>query len=170
MPPDVRNRILDGATGVTGGDAAGCFAAIGVAARYGRGLPTFTDPSAVEAAPGDGPLKDLLVSALSIDRTAVYAAAPEGTVPGVLSTVTSGAKNGETGAVSACGDPRSEYTILVEILSSGGLNEAAFRVTVDGLPGKRLTVPDAPGTYLIPDTGITPPAAGGTAWPPVVSE
>jgi hypothetical protein len=30
-----------------------------------------------------------------------------------------------------------------------------FRTVIDGLPGKRVTVPSAPGTYSIPGTGIT---------------
>ena len=128
---------------------------MGVAARYGRGLLTFTEPSAVEAALGDGSLRDLLVSALWIAKTTVYALALEGTIAGVLSAVTPGAENGGTGLVAVAGGPRNEYNVLVEILSSGGLNEAVFLVTIDGLPGKRLTVPDAPGTYPIPETGIT---------------
>jgi hypothetical protein len=83
--PDVRNKILDGAMGVMGASATGRFAAVGVAANYGQGLLTFTDASAVEEALGDGPLRDLLVSALSIAKTTVYAIALEGTIPGSLS-------------------------------------------------------------------------------------
>jgi hypothetical protein len=140
--------------GVQGASATGRFAAVGVAARYGQGLLTFTDPEAVEAALGDGPMRDVLVSALSIAKTTVYAIALEGTVAGTLSSVTAGSENTGTGTVAVSGSPRNEYDIVVEILSDGTLNEATFRVIVDGLPGKRLTVPDTPGMYDIPGTGI----------------
>jgi hypothetical protein len=155
MLPGIKNTIKDGAMGVAGADATGCFAAVGVAATFGQGLLTFTDPEAVETALGDGPLRDVLVSALSIAKTTVYAIALEGTVPGTLSSVSAGTGNSGDGTITVSGNPRNEYDIGVEILASGGLNEAVFRVLVDGLPGKRITVPTAPGTYLIPGAGIT---------------
>jgi hypothetical protein len=154
MLPGVKNTIKDGAMGVAGADATGNFAAIGVAATYGQGLLTFTDPEAVETALGDGPLRDLIVSALSIAKTTVYALALEGTVPGTLSSVSAGSQNTGDGTITVSGNPRNEYDIEVEILASGGLNDAVFRVIVDGLPGKRITVP-SPGTYPIPGTSIT---------------
>jgi hypothetical protein len=153
--PDVRNAILDGAMGVSGADATGRFAAIGVAANYGQGIMIFTDPAAVSAALGDGPLRDLLVSALSVAKTTVYAIALEGTIPGTLSAVTPGAENTGAGSITVSGNPRNEYDITIEILSSGSLNSATFRAVIDGLPGKRLTVPASPGAYEIPGTGIT---------------
>jgi hypothetical protein len=155
MLPGVKNSIKDGAMGVSGADATGNFAAVGVAATYGQGIVTFTDPEAVETALGDGPLRDLIVSALSIAKTTVYAIALEGTVPGTLSAVTTGTGNTGTGTIAVSGSPRNEYDIAVEILASGGRNESVFRVVVDGLAGKRITVPADPGTYLIPGTGIT---------------
>ena len=152
--PDVKNTIKDGAMGVQGADATGNFAAIGVAAIPSNGILTFVDPEAVEAAIGDGPLRDLVVSALSIAKTTVKVIALEGTVPGTVSSVVPGARNAGTGAVSVTGSPRNEYDGLVEIITGGGLNEAAFRVTLDGLPGKIITVPDGEGRYEIPDTGL----------------
>jgi hypothetical protein len=155
MLPGIKNTILDGAMGVAGAGATGRFAAIGVAARAGQGLLTFTDPDQVEGAIGDGPLRDLLVSALSIAKTTVYAIALEGSVPGTLSDVTAGSENTGGGTVEVSGSPRNEYDVAVEILSEGVLNTASFRVIIDGLPGKRITVPDGDGKYEIPGTGIT---------------
>ena len=71
----IKNIIRDGALGVSGAEATGKFAAIGVAAHYGQGLLTFTDVESAEAALGDGPLRDLVVSALSRAKTTVYAIA-----------------------------------------------------------------------------------------------
>jgi hypothetical protein len=155
MLPGIKNSILDGAMGVAGPSATGRFAAIGVASTCGQGLLTFTDPDQVEAAIGDGPLRDLLVSSLSIAKTTVYALALEGTVPGTLSAVTDGSGNTGEGRITVSGSPRNEYDIAVEILSDGGLNAASFRVIVDGLPGKRITVPADDGKYAIPGTGVT---------------
>jgi hypothetical protein len=101
------------------------------------------------------------VSALSIAKTTVFAIALEGTVPGAKSAVTPGDANAGSGAITASGDPRNEYDVLVEMLTDGGLNEAAFRVTIDGAAGKIITVPDGTGQYEIPDTGLTVQFAPG---------
>jgi hypothetical protein len=155
MLPGIKNDILDGAMGVQGAQADGRFAAVGVAARFGQGILTFTDPEQVEKAIGDGPLRDLLVSALSISRTSVSVIALEGTLPGTKTAVTPGEENTGAGSITVSGNPRNEYDIGIDIVSGGGLNEATFRVTVDGLPGKLITVPGGDGKYEIPGTGLT---------------
>ncbi|MBN2536380.1 MAG: DUF2586 family protein [Spirochaetales bacterium] len=154
MLPNVRYVIKDGAMGVLGADATGNFAAIGVAANYGQGILTFTSPDQVTDILGDGPLRDLLVSALSIAKTKVYALAMEGTIAGNVSTVTPGTGNSGTGTLTVTGSPRNEYDVTVTIISDGGRNTGTFRVTVDGREGKRLTIP-VDGVYEIPGTGLT---------------
>ena len=162
--PNVKNIIKDGAMGVGGADSTGNFAAIGVAAIPSNGILTFVDPSEVEKTIGDGPLRDLVVSALSIAKTTVKVIALEGTVPGGKSAVTPGAANAGSGAVTVSGNPRNEYDVLVEIMADGGLNDAAFRITLDGAAGKTITVPDGGGLYAIPNTGLSitfAPGEGG---------
>lgn len=154
MLPDVKNYVRDGAMGVLGADATGNFAAVGVAANYGQGILTFTSPDQVYDKLGDGPLRDLLVSALSIAKTTVYAISLEGTVTGSASEVTPGSDNSGAGTISVSGDPRNEYDVLITIISDGGRNSGTFRVTVEKLEGKRLTIP-ADGIYKIPRTGLT---------------
>jgi hypothetical protein len=153
--PNIKNIIKDGAMGVAGADATGNFAAVGVSAIPSPGILTFVDPETVETAIGEGPLRDLVVSALSIAQVTVSVIALEGTVVGTKTAVTSGTANTGTGAVTVNGNPRNEYDVLVEIVSDGGLNEATFRITIDGLAGKLSTVPDGPGQYGIPNTGLT---------------
>jgi len=153
--PGIKNDILDGAMGVQGAQADGCFAAIGVAEKHGPEILTFTDPDQVEKKIGDGPLRDLLVSALSISKTKVSVIALEGTIPGTVSAVRPGADNKGTGTITVSGSPRNEYDVAVAMETDGGLNEAAFRITIDGLPGKLITVPDGDGRYAIPGTGLT---------------
>jgi len=153
--PDIKNTIKDGALGVQGASATGNFAAVGVAAIPSDGILTFVDPEEVEGAIGDGPLRDLVVSSLSIAKTSVKVIALSGSVPGTVSAVTSGVENEGSGVVSVTGNPRNEYDVGVEIFADGGLNEASFRVTIDGNAGKIITTPDGEGKYEIPGTGLT---------------
>ncbi|GMO47987.1 MAG: hypothetical protein Pg6C_10240 [Treponemataceae bacterium] len=153
--PDIKNTIKDGAMGVQGADATGNFAAVGVAANPSNGILTFVDAEAADAALGDGPLRDLIVSALSIAKTTVKCIALQGSIAGTVSPVISGAGNAGSGSISVAGSPRNEYDIKVDIIFGGGLNEAAFRVTIDGSAGKVITVPDGTGQYEIPGTGLT---------------
>jgi hypothetical protein len=125
-----------------------------VSAKPSNSILIFTDPASVDAAIGDGPLRDLIVSALSIAKTTVYAVALEGSVAVTLSAVSAAPANTGLGTLAVSGSPRNEYDIDVEIVASGALNEAAFRVTVDALAGKVITVPQG-GTYVIPGTGVT---------------
>jgi hypothetical protein len=152
--PGIKNIILDGAMGAQGAQADGRFAAIGVSAKFGQGILTFTAPDQVEPAIGDGPLRDLLVSSLSISRTSVSVIALEGTIPGSVSAVSPGANTG-SGTITVSGNPRNQYAIKVAIEESGSINEATFRITIDNLPGKRITVPDGEARYCIPGTGLT---------------
>jgi hypothetical protein len=147
MLPGIKNTILDFAMGVQGAQADGRFAAIGVAEKFGQGILTFNAPDQVEPAIGDGPLRDLLVSALSIARTTVSVIAIEGSLPGTVTAVTSGAENQGTGSITVSGSPPNEYDISVAIEASGTINEAVFRLTVDGLPGRPITVPDGEAKY-----------------------
>jgi hypothetical protein len=156
--PGIKTIVKDGALGVSGAEATGRFAVVGVAAHHGQGLLTLTDIESAEAALGDGPLRDLVVSALSVARTTIYAIALEGSIAGTLSAVNAGADNTGTGAVTISGLPRNEYDITVEIVSSGSLNEATFRITIDGAVGKVITIPqdtETTGVYEIPGTGIS---------------
>jgi hypothetical protein len=152
--PAIKNKILDFAMGVQGAQADGRFAAIGVAAKPSNGILTFNAPDQVEPMIGDGPLRDLLVSALSIARTPVSVIALEGSIKGHVSDVLPSPNNTGTGKIDTTGSPRNDYHVIAAIEKAGGLNEAVFRLTIDGLPGKQITVPDGAGRYEIPGTGI----------------
>ncbi|NVP23969.1 DUF2586 family protein [Treponema phagedenis] len=86
--PNINTTIKDGAMGVAGADATGIFAAVGVSAIPSTGIITFTDKDDVDGKIGDGPLRDLIVSTLSIAKTTVYAIAVEGSIAGTISGVT----------------------------------------------------------------------------------
>ena len=153
--PNINTTIKDGAMGVAGADATGIFAAVGVAALPSNGIITFTDKEDVDGKIGDGPLRDLIVSALSIAKTTVYAIAVEGSTSGTVSGVTAVSGNQGDGKITVTGKPRNEYGIRIDIMASGKLNDGTFRVTIDGLAGKTITIPDGEGKYEIPGTGLT---------------
>jgi hypothetical protein len=164
--PGIKNTILDFAMGVQGAQADGRFAAIGVAEKFGQGILTFNAPDQVEPRIGDGPLRDLLVSSLSIARTAVSVIAIEGSIAGTVSEVKLGAENKGAGSIVVTGKPRNEYKMNVAIESSGTINEATFRLTIDSLPGRQITVPGEEAKYVIPGSGLTiqfVPGANGFA-------
>lgn len=148
----VKNTILDGALGASPNPATGIFGAVGVAAIPTNGILILTNASDAAEKLGDGPLRDLVVQALSMADTTVYAVGLEGTTSGKVGTVTSSVTG--QGTVTAAGTPRNAYEITVEIEEGGGLNEAIARITVDGVAQKHFTVPTG-GTYEIPDTGVT---------------
>ena len=143
--PNINTTIKDGAMGVAGADATGIFAAVGVSALPSNGIITFTDKDDVEGKIGDGPLRDLIVSALSIAKTTVYAIAVEGSTAGTVSSVTAVSGNQGDGKITVTGKPRNEYSICIAIVSRGKLNEGTFRVTSDGLTGKTITIPEGEG-------------------------
>lgn len=148
----VNNKILDGALGVLPQPATGIFGAVGVCSSPTDGIRILTTASEANEALIAGPLRDLVVQALSMAGTTVYAVGINGSVPGVIGDVSKAGSG--TGTMTASGSPLNDYDIKVSILSGGGLNEAVAVVDVDGIMHKRFTIPDG-GSYVIPNTGIT---------------
>lgn len=151
----ITNEINDGALGAQGADATGVFCAVGVSAIPSGGILVMTDPEAAHKTLGDGPLRDLVVSTLSIAKTTCYVISLAGSVAGTKSAVTPGAGNTGVGNLSITGDPRNEYDFQVVIDEEGGLNEAVFHYVLDGIPSAQITVPETDGIYAVPGTGIS---------------
>jgi hypothetical protein len=100
-----------------------------------------------------------LLAAPSVDdwRTMLLAA-----LKGIGIVIKTGAGAGGaatgTGNVTVDGTPATQYTkILVQITTSGELNSAVFKYSLDGgstfVSG--ITVPASPGTYVLGATGVT---------------
>jgi hypothetical protein len=148
--------IQDGRLGASAGYPSGKFAVIGVSEKFSDEIKTIVDFNDVEELFGNGPLRDFLEGAFSLKKQPiVYALSIEGTVAGIVSTVTAGNSNTGVGTITVGGSPRNEYEVKIIIDSSGGLNEAVFYTIIDGVESKKITVPDTPGTYEIPNTGLT---------------
>jgi len=155
----IENKIKDGSLGAAAPSSTGVFCAVGVATNPSGGILILTDPEDAHKKLGDGPLRDTVVSALSLAKGTCYVIALEGTVPGDVSGVTKKGKG--AGVVTVAGDPRNEYDIEIIINENGGLNEGLFHYVVDGTPSPRITIP-ADGVFTIPDTGLTVTFDAGT--------
>lgn len=150
----VKNNILDGALGAQGPAATGIFGAVGVAAIPNAGILILTDPADAAEKLGDGPLRDLVVSALAVAATTCYVVPLAGSIAGVVSAIAKDAAAAGVGTLTAAGSPRNAYDVTVKIEGAGGLNEAIFRYEIDGVLSKQITVP-LDGEYEIPNTGLT---------------
>ncbi len=150
--PDIDIGIKDGGLGVVP-EGDGALAVIGVCANHQAEILTLSRDSYEEAV-GEGPLKDFLDDFFSMVNAVVYAKILEGTTAGVVGAVAADAANTGVGGVAVAGSPANAYKFGLEIISEGGLNEATFKYSIDGIKSKEITVPEA-GTYEIPDTGLT---------------
>ena len=151
----IENIIEDGALGTQRADASGIFGAVGVSEKGAGTIHLLSDPGDVRKKLGDGPLSDMVVSALSVANTTCYALPVTGSVAGSVGAVTAKASNSGAGSITVAGSPRNAYDIEVIITKAGGLNDAAFKVKKDGVLSGAETVPASPGTYTIKDTGLT---------------
>ena len=158
----IKNIVEDGALGLQRADASGIFCAVGVSEKGAGKIHLLSDPAEVRKKLGDGPLSDMVVSALSVANTTCYALPVTGSVAGTVGTVTAKASNAGVGSVRVAGSPRNAYDIEVIITKAGGLNDATFKVKKDGVLSDAKTVPASPGTYTIEDTGLTLTFAPGT--------
>ena len=103
---------------------------------------------------GTGPLADALLDSFVAGSRIVYAVAAEADVPGQVGAVTHTGTG--KGTVQVAGSPLNAYQAVVEILRTGGLNDAIFRFSLDDGASwsGQVTVP-ADGSYTIPGTGLT---------------
>lgn len=147
----VDNKILDGALGVLPSPATGIFGAIGVCAVPTDGIIILTSPQDAKDKLVDGPLCDVVVQALSMASTTVYALGLEGTTAGTIGTVEHTGSGKAT--VVASGSPRNDYDVIISIEGSGALNIATAKISVDGIEQKAFTIP-LNGKYSVPNTGI----------------
>ncbi|MBN2546566.1 MAG: DUF2586 family protein [Spirochaetes bacterium] len=164
MRNKIEYDILDGRLGASAGFPSGKIAVIGVSGIVPQGIIFLSDFSKVFEIFGDGPLRDFLQGAFAFKKKpTVYAKALTGSTAGTVSAVTS-VKTG-VGDITVAGDPRNEYDIQIMIDVEGGLNEAVFHYVIDGKESKKITVPNTPGTYAIPNTGLTLTFVPGTPEP-----
>ncbi len=153
--PDVNVNILDGGLGVLPPSASGLQAKVGVcSAGTVNSITSITDPGQIVDKLGTGPLVNALFDSFAGGARTVYVVRAEGDIAGTVGEVSSD-KTGQ-GDMTAAGSPLDAYSVVVEILDGGTLNEAIFRYSLDGGDtwSKKITVPEL-GAYEITGTGIT---------------
>ncbi|WP_035296206.1 DUF2586 domain-containing protein [Brevibacillus thermoruber] len=151
--PDIKVKMEDGGLGVVPPSVTGLHVKIGVAAAGKENeLIAVSDPSGVKQF-GKGPLVRALGDGFAEGTTNMYAVRATADINGTVSSVT---KEGTgTGSVSVSGNPTDEIQVELQIVNSGGLNQATFTLSIDGQPPTApITVPIT-GTYEIPDSGLT---------------
>lgn len=148
--PDARITIQDGGLGARGPTATGIFAAVGAApnkvesVRFGRVL-SLSNPRKAHELLGAGPLRDLVVSALSIAGTVCHAVPlDQATAAGAVTrAVTVEPDTGGSGpqrlnvASSAAAAGR---IVEAKVTKGGALGTAKVTISVDGVAGEAQTL------------------------------
>lgn len=157
MLRDVRTNVSDGLLGFATETGDGHHIKIGVS-PVGSDAPIIVtgdmDAARIESRLGLSPLADAVMDAVQWGAGRIscipVAASNDGTVSEVKKV-----GNG-MGSLIAKGSPTNAFQVIVEMTAQGGLNTAAFRVSVDGGYSytDELTVP-VTGTYGIEGTGLT---------------
>lgn len=159
--PDANVTPQDGGLGLAAEGIQGIHCKIGLSSKGTENqVFGFSSPEQIVEKLGHGPLVNALADAFAAGARIVYAIRGSSAVDGAASAVQADAGNAGDGslAVAAASKPYDRYNVVIEILYGGDLNEATFRYSLDGGDtwSDPITVPTgAPGTYDIPDTGIT---------------
>jgi len=149
--PDIDIEIRDGGLGGAG-DSADILGVVGIGSVTQSSVVSLSNFEDVDSNVGDGPLRDLLEGVYSQVSVPCYARVLPGT-GSTITAITPGSANEGVGSITASGTPANAYSIEIDIVITGGLNNGAFRVSKNGLSGKEVTIPSG-GSYPIPGTGI----------------
>lgn len=162
--PDAKIVVQDGGLGVRGPLATGVFGAVGAAPNkaaavtHGKVL-ALSNPRKAHELLGAGPLRDLVVAALSLAGTVVYAvplaqssAAGTATVSGASAGGNAVRKLKATGTAAAAG-----RQVEVAITKAGALGTAEATFTVDGVQLAPLVIAAAASNK---SAEVTPEGSG----------
>ncbi|SFI90039.1 DUF2586 family protein [Brevibacillus centrosporus] len=151
--PDINVNLEDGGLGVVPPNSTGLHVKIGVAAAGPESeIIAISGPSSAKQF-GKGPLVRALSDAFAEGTSNMYVIRATADIDGTVSAVE---KTGTgTGSVSVSGKPTDEIQVELQIVTSGGLNQATFTLAIDGqAPTAPITVPIT-GSYELPDSGLT---------------
>lgn len=103
---------------------------------------------------GLSPLADAVMDSIENGADKIICLPIRPDIDGAISEIK--AENKEiSGTVSISGKPHNSFSVVIVITGKGGLNEAAFKYSVNGYTySEELSVPLS-GSYVIPDTGLT---------------
>lgn len=153
--PEVQVQAVDGGLGMQPEGAAGTHAKVGVCSAGGSQPLVLSGPSEVRAKLGYGPLANACIDSFANGAKTIIAMPASAGVAGDIGDQVTEPHVG-SGSMVASGTPADAFDVLVEIQSSGELNEATFRFSLDGGDSWSdvITVPLG-GSYVLPHTGLT---------------
>lgn len=162
MLRDVRHTVTDGLLGNATATGDGKHVKIGVSPVTSITPIAITgsmDATTIKSRLGLSPLADAVMDSVQFGAGRIYcipvAASNQGTI-GEVSQQGTGA-----GTLTATGNPTNAFSVAVKITAKGGLNVAAFAVSIDGGVnfGDDVTIP-LNGKFDIAGTGVTLTFAG----------
>ena len=153
--PDVDVEIQDGGLGLTSETPSGTHVKIGGCTGAQVGSYHFiTKPDDVAEKLGSGPLAKACLDSMQMGSKTIIAVVAAASMAGTVGNITHSGTGSATYVTS--GTPNNEYDVVIEVLSDGTLNEAQYRLSIDGgdnwLPKK--TVP-LDGAIEVSGTGVT---------------
>ncbi|MCC5911322.1 MAG: DUF2586 family protein [Clostridiaceae bacterium] len=153
--PDARINIQDGGLGILPPGGRGVHAKIGVCAKGQPNQIIAIGPSTdIVTSLGSGPLTNAIMDSRGNGSEIMYVIRIGDTIDGSNSAVTADKAGG--GSLTVEGKPLDAFSVKVEILQSGGFNEATFRYSLDGgnSYSSTINIPSA-GQYELKNTGLT---------------
>jgi hypothetical protein len=152
---NVNIDIINGGLGLQPGTGTGVICKVGVSSAGDvNQIVSITDKDQIRGLLGTGTLANAIADSLMGGAEVVYAVRAAGDIAGSVSAVT--AEKTGTGSMTVAGAPLDAYRAVIEITDTGTLNQAVFKLSLDGGAtfAPRATVPSA-GSYPIAGTGLT---------------
>ena len=157
MLRDVTHKVTDGLLGFATPTGDGLHVKIGVSPVVSDTPIVVTgdmDAAKIKSRLGLSPLADAVMDAVQFGAGRVYCFPVSATTAGVISPVSKTGDGG--GSLTVDGSPTNAFSVIIKITAQGGLNAAAFTVSIDGGSSytEELTVP-VTGSYELEGTGLT---------------
>lgn len=156
MLRDVKHHITDKNLGFATATGDGRHLKIGVSPVVSDTPIIVTgamDAAQIKSRLGLSPLADAVMDSVQFGANRIYCLPVSATTAGSLGSVS---KTGDgSGGVTVDGSPTNAFSVVVKITAQGGLNTAAFTVSIDGGSNftDEITVP-VTGEYELEGTGL----------------
>ena len=156
MLRDVKHNVSDGLLGFATATGDGLHIKLGVSPVVSDTPIIVTgdmDAAKIKSRLGLSPLADAVMDAVQFGASRVYCLPVSATTAGTLGEITKAGDGG--GSVAVDGSPTNAFAVIVKITAQGGLNTAAFVVSIDGgySFSEETTVP-LTGSYELAGTGL----------------
>lgn len=157
MLRDVKHNVSDGLLGFATATGDGLHLKIGVSPKVSDTPIIVTgdmDAKKIKERLGLSPLADAVMDSVQFGAARVFCLPVSATTAGNVGEVKKTGDGG--GSVTVDGSPTNAFDVIVKITAQGGLNAAAFVVSIDGGYSftDETTVP-VTGSYEVAGTGLT---------------